>query len=207
MTNSGASSSGSAGADEARDDLMATLAAARELNPDMDKALADQYLARRKEEQQRVAERSPVVADQPERSAAGRRGRPRIPLFAMVPLLALILVAALTTHGDFLFFLWIPLMFGGLWWRRGWAYSDSSDDPHYQRRMARERFREERLAARYGYSPRPEGGNTSERPQLPDQAPVHPLPGPQKPAVLSSPEAQSAAGPFAGGAPPANPAG
>ena len=55
MSTSGASAPG-AGSDEARDDLMATLAAARELHPEMDTALADQYLARRQEQQQRAAQ-------------------------------------------------------------------------------------------------------------------------------------------------------
>jgi hypothetical protein len=41
--------------DDTRDDLLATLAAARELDPYIDPALADQYLARRREEQQRAA--------------------------------------------------------------------------------------------------------------------------------------------------------
>jgi hypothetical protein len=58
MTNDKTSVTGS---DEAHDDLMATLAAARDLNPDMDKTLADQYLARRREEQQRQDQVSPVV--------------------------------------------------------------------------------------------------------------------------------------------------
>ena len=204
MTNDKTSVTGS---DEAHDDLMATLAAARDLNPDMDKTLADQYLARRREEQQRQDQQSPPVVRQQDGSAARPEwsGRPVVPMFALL-MLALMVTAALVTHGGvFWGFFWIPLMFGGWWWRRG--VPASSSDWRYQRHMEREQYRRDRLAARYGFSPGPDASSSSVDAQAADQAPSPPGATLQIPWAGKPPETPSAGGQFAGGAPPANPAG
>src|SRR5262249_9268348 len=93
------------GSDEARDDLLATLAAARDLNPDMDKTLAEQYLARRREEQQRHDQQSSVLAQQQDRRTARSEwaGRSIVPLFCLL-MLAVILVASTASHN------------GAIWW-------------------------------------------------------------------------------------------
>ena len=134
----------------------------------------------------------------------------------MLVLAAVIVAAAVGSQSWWALFFLVPLMFGGVGFRRGWEYSGSGeDDPRYQRHMARLRYRQERLAARYGYQPsRPDGGDSpSGQPRLPDQAAAGTLPGVATPATSTSvpaPRPQSAAGQFAGGTqlpPPANPAG
>jgi hypothetical protein len=196
------------GSDEARDDLMATLAAARDLNPDMDKTLAEQYLSRRREEQQRQDQRSSVAAQQQDRGTARSEwaGRSVVPLFGVL-MLAVILVAAIATNdGALWWFFWIPLMFGGLWWRRG--ISSGGSDWRYQRRMEREQYYRDRLAQRYGYyPPRPD----ADKPGADAHAAGPALPpyraAPQIPPAGNPPETPGAGGQFTGGAPPANPAG
>ncbi len=222
MSSSESSGNLNATSDEAREDLLATLAAARELNPDMDKALADQYLARRQEDQKRTAQRSPMTMEQPQPPAqATRRWRgPFIPVFALV-MLAVILAVGVHWGTTWWLLFWIPFMFGGFWWRRGWSNYDTeggAGDPHYQRHMARQRYRQERLAARYGYrtgySPNADDGSTAARqPDLPAPTSTPPGPGtaplPTTPSTSPAPLSQAGGtpGPFAGGLPPANPAG
>jgi hypothetical protein len=196
------------GSDEARDDLMATLAAARDLNPDMDKTLAEQYLSRRREEQQRQDQQSSVVAEQQDRSTARSEwaGRGWVPLFCLLMLAVILVAAAATNIGAFWWFFWIPLMFGGWWWRRGIPAGGS--DWRYQRRMEREQYYRDRLARRYGYyPPRPDSdrsgvGVPAADPPLPPSRPA-----PQIPPAGKPPQTPSSGGQFTGGAPPANPAG
>jgi hypothetical protein len=130
--------------EDMRKDLLAALAAARELGPEMDGSLADAHLRRHFGEQsQRVV--------QP---------RPRADLTPYVanvvgPLMVALCIAAVVgllffTHGFGFWFIW-PLLFFGFGWRRGpWGrhygryygrrwdrygrYDDGryrDDDPHY----------------------------------------------------------------------------
>lgn len=123
-------------AEDEHNDLLATLAAARELGPDMDKALAESYMQRRKATapaRPRNAEpRPPVNVDFVARA-----------VFPAVMIAACVFAAVLLLpHGWGWFFL-LPLFFGGWrrWRGRGWyGYDD-----RYDRRRA---YREERRAAR-----------------------------------------------------------
>ncbi len=199
--------------DEAHDDLLATLAAARELNPDMDKALADQYLARRKEEKQRQEQQAPaVVQSEQSPSFSGWRGAPLIPILCTVMVTA-ILIAAFAHNGQFWWFFWIPMIFGGWWWRRGYP---GGNDSRYQRYLDRERYRQARWEARHGYLP-PEGAEGSRTATLPGSGQAQPgQPTPARPAsgepaaAMRPPQPPSPTTTFTPGipgAPPMNPAG
>lgn len=132
-------------------DLLATLAAARELGPDMDKALAESYMQRRKANT----------------LARPRNAAPRPPVnfgfvgqsFVSVIVIAAIIVAALSGHWWFWFFLF-PLCWGGWGWRRGmrrgwYGYDDRHDRQrayHDERRAEREEWRRARREDRYDWS-------------------------------------------------------
>jgi hypothetical protein len=131
-------------AEDEHADLLATLAAARELGPDMDKALAESYMQRRK-------------ANAPARP---RNADPRPPVnygFVGLSVLPVILIAViiaagvLSGHGWVWFFL-LPLFWGG-WWRRGWRhgrgwYGYDDRDGRYDRRRAYREYRDDRRAER-----------------------------------------------------------
>ncbi|HEX8034280.1 MAG TPA: hypothetical protein VF510_10555 [Ktedonobacterales bacterium] len=124
-------------------DLLATLAAARELGPDMDKALADSYMQRRK-------------ANTPARP---RNAAPRPPVnygFVAQSVLPVILIATLIAavvifgHGWGWFFLF-PLFWSGWWWRRGSGRGRGwygYDDRYNRRRDYRDERRAEREESR-----------------------------------------------------------
>src|SRR5690349_8171524 len=98
--------------EDMRKDLLAALAAARELGPEMDDSLADAHLRRHFGEQ-------PLRAVQP---------RPRADVMPYVaallgPLVLALSIAAVVgllffTHGFGFWFIW-PLLFFGFGWRRG----------------------------------------------------------------------------------------
>lgn len=124
-------------AEDDHTDLLATLAAARELGPDMDKALAESYMQRRK-------------ANTPARP---RNAEPRPPVnygFVARGVLPFVAIAALITlfifsggHFWFWFFLF-PLFWGG-WWRRGRGrYGYERYDRYNRRRDYRDERRDER---------------------------------------------------------------
>jgi hypothetical protein len=196
------------GSDEARDDLMATLAAARDLNPDMDKTLAEQYLSRRREEQQRQGQQSSVMAEQQDRRTARSEwvGRSVMPLFLLLMLAVILVASTVSRDGAIWWFFWIPLMFGGWWWRRG--IPSRGGDWRYQRRIEREQYYRDRLAQRYGYyPPGPDSDRSSPEAQATDPALPPNRAAPQIPPTVNPPQKPSSSGQFTGGAPPANPAG
>lgn len=123
-------------------DLLATLAAARELGPDMDKALAESYMQRRK-------------ANIPARP---RNAEPRPPVnfgFVARGVLPFVAIAVLATlfilpsgHFWFWFFLF-PFFWGGWWWRRGWGHGRGWYGYERAERYNRRReYRDERRAQR-----------------------------------------------------------
>ena len=196
------------GSDEARDDLMATLAAARDLNPDMDKTLAEQYLARRQHERQRQDQQPSAVAQQQDRRTTRSEwaGRAVVPLFGVLMLAAILVAANVTNDGVFWWLFWIPLMFGGWWWRRG--FSSGGSDWRYQRRMEREQYYRDRLARRYGYyPPRQDTDKSGVGTQAADPALPPYRAAPQIPPIGNPSQTRGPGGQFTGGAPPANPAG
>ena len=203
--------------DAAHEDLLATLAAARELDPEMDKALADQYLSRRQEEQKKQQQQQntqAVVPQQQPGTPAGWWGYPVFPIFGAVFLAGLLVAAIVTGHaGLFWGFFWIPLIFGGWrWWGMGYR-SMRGYDYRYQRYIERDRFRQARWEARHGYLPPDDRdgdyGQYGQQPQLPQQSQQPQQPTPSAPAnpPATPPQRPTANGTFTGGTPPVNPAG
>ncbi|HEY7984820.1 MAG TPA: hypothetical protein VID73_11670 [Ktedonobacterales bacterium] len=132
--------------EDMRKDLLAALAAARELGPEMDSSLADAHLRRH-------------YGEQPQRAVQPRPRADVTPYFMnmLAPLMMALCVAALVgvlflSHGFGFWFIW-PLLFFGFGWRRGpWGRHHSrqydrrwdrygrrddghypDDDPHYVR--------------------------------------------------------------------------
>jgi hypothetical protein len=134
--------------EDMRKDLLAAMAAARELGPEMDSSVVDAHLRRHFGEQPQRA-----VQQRPRADVA-----PFNPMYVLGPLMAALCIAALVsvlffTHGWGFWFIF-PLLFWGFGWRRGgWGrhyygrrydrrwdrygrrdddrYRD--DDPHYVR--------------------------------------------------------------------------
>ena len=195
--------------EEKQTDLLATLAAARELGPDMDKALAESYLQRQRAE---AAPKQPVVAQPPQ--APQQAGAAFRPIFFTMPAgLILFIVLLVVSHGA-LWWLFFPIMgCTGWWWRGG-----SRAEWHDQRRAQREQWRQARRGPGYGYrygyrydyrygddhtNPRDEQAqlDTPAAPAAPSAPPLPPV-APAPPA--SSPSASPSP---AGQQPPVNPAG
>jgi hypothetical protein len=192
--------------DEAHDDLLATLAAARELDPGMDKALADQYLTRRREEQKKQEQKAPAVVAQESNTPAGWRGSPLPLLMGMVMLTALIVAAVVFHNGSFWWFFWVPLMFSGMWRRASYRGSrGESSDP---RRIERARYYQYRWEQRHGYLPPDVSSAPSQgQPELPSPLPANPSVSSETPVVVTPSQPPRANNPFTGGPPPVNPAG
>ena len=174
--------------EEKQTDLLATLAAARELGPDMDKALAESYLQRQRAE---AAPKQPVVAQLPQ--------TPQRPNEALRPILMcaglIVFVALLVASHGFLWFTFFPLMWWTGWWWRGGTRADWRD----QRRAQREQWRQARRGPGYGYhySYRYDYRYGDDRTNPPDAQ-----------EQLDKPPASPSASPApAGQQPPVNPAG
>ena len=135
---------------DAHEDLLATIAASRELGPEMDKALAERYLEKHSK---------PAVAPQPKQQQPPVAAySPNQALAAIGPMLCIAaFITILIGSGGHLWWLfWLPLVFGG-WWGRWWwggphyGGYNSRDDWRQARRDARYQYR----AWRHGYSPYP----------------------------------------------------
>jgi hypothetical protein len=132
--------------DDEKQDLLATLAAARDLSPDMDRALVDSYLEKRKAAS--GGTQQAIVAQTGNRSAevVERIGS----LVIGVGVIAAFIAIMIASHGAFwwLFFPMMGIGFGG--WHRFW-HSDEEEQAHEQRHIERDRMRHERRMARMGY--------------------------------------------------------
>jgi hypothetical protein len=98
--------------DEMRTDLLAILAAGRELGPEMDATLADSYL------RQHPAPSSARQQSAPPAPSAIPRSL--LPWAGALVALAVVLVALAASGGHafwLLWLLWLPLMMSGWWWR------------------------------------------------------------------------------------------
>ncbi|MEO7000756.1 MAG: hypothetical protein ABI068_03050 [Ktedonobacterales bacterium] len=108
--------------EEARKELMATLAASRELGPEMDHTLVDRYIEEHVKAGAGKASRA--VAQQPQPQTLAVRDPNRFtPMMAVVPMIILgaIVVAAIVTGHIWLIFalFWLGPMLGfGMWGRR-----------------------------------------------------------------------------------------
>jgi hypothetical protein len=156
--------------EDERNDLLATLAAARELGPDMDKALAESYLQR----QQQTSPKTPApatVSAAPAQSATPSMPWPMYftPALGIIAYIALLVVSG-----------------GHLWWTfwlipafSGWGWWGGHRGAHYQRRVEREQWRRARWEARYG-----EGyGQSQPQPSAPPE-----VPSPQQPQQPPQPQ-------------------
>lgn len=169
-----ANTNGSSGArdpEEQENELMATLKAARELGPDMDKAVVASYLEKQK---QHAAAQAQAQKPQPQQAVVAAPGQQRRPMFLLgLPIGLIVFIAILiATQGQAWWMFWVLFCFGGWsWW--GWGHDD-----HMQRRMNRYEWRRARLDARYGYGPYDRGNGSA-----PVQPPTQPaqVPPPQTP--------------------------
>lgn len=168
-----ANNTGTSGDEQRQNDLMAALASARELGPDMDKAVAASYLEKQK---QQTTAQAQVQAQQTTVAAQ----RQRRPMFLMgLPIGVIIFIAILVASGGHAWFMfWLIFCFGGLGW---WGWGERHDE-HVQRRMDRWERRRARFDARYGsryggrygpYDPY-DRGNEPPRVQEPQSQPQSP---------------------------------
>ena len=154
--------------EDERADLMATLAAARELGPEMDTSIADSYLERRKSEA-----RAGVVPGASAGSQSGQSSQGIMPhqtpgtptgiaqvgmlLFPLIGIAIYIaLLFAFGWHAAWWLF-WLPMAMGG-WWRGMWY-------PHHryayraERQARRDDYRRAHRDARYRYDYHYDYGN------------------------------------------------
>lgn len=138
---------------------MATLAAARELGPEMDKSIADSYLERRKSEA-----RAGVVPSASAYSQGNQPGQGIMPhqtpgtpsgiaqagmlLFPLIGI-AIFAVILIASGGHAFWLFWIPLALGG-WWRGMW-YPRNRYAYRAERHAMRDDYRQARRDARYRY--------------------------------------------------------
>lgn len=142
-----ASNNGTPRDEEQQNDLMAALASARELGPDMDKAIVASYLEKQKQQtgaqppaQQQAQQQQAVVASQ------GRQ--PPWPVYLTPALGIIAFIALLVVSGGHLWWMfWLIPAFGG--W--GWWGSSHQDHEAREARMQRRMDRYEWRRARYGY--------------------------------------------------------
>ncbi|MFI5273525.1 MAG: hypothetical protein ACHQ4H_10885 [Ktedonobacterales bacterium] len=144
------------------DELLAALAAARELGPDMDKSLAESYLQKRQQAQAKAS----VPAPQPSTSGAVATTSAS-PLLYLLPALciAAYIVALVVSQGHLWWLFWLIPAFGGWGW---WGRHEQRND----RRAQRAEWRR----SRYGY---PYIRYGSDQPQIPAQQPPMEAPQPQ----------------------------
>lgn len=135
--------------EEAHADLLATIAASRELGPDMDKALAESYLQRHAAPPSRRRQRGVIAQPSSKRAAVNM---PFVMRSSAAVLALVIFLALLVASGGHLFWLfWLPFAFGGWRWFGGsdrhthyHGHQGSRGGPHYPR----ERAHDERIDQR-----------------------------------------------------------
>ncbi len=196
-------------------DLMAMIAAGRDLGPEMDKALADSYMERHKNEQKHAEPQAqPVVPQQPQQSWGASPWN--LTAFGALPLILFIMLLVVSGgHLWWLIFVW-PAFFG-MGWRR-WGYGNHGEqiDPREQRRMMRDQYRQQRRMMRdqwiYGALP-PQNIQPPFQQPAPTQVPVQtpaPIAPPAPAPRAQAPQAQSTQAPeppAEPSQPPYNPAG
>jgi hypothetical protein len=188
--------------DDERADLMAMIAAGRDLSPEMDKSLVESYAERREaqKEAQEKLHRNAVVPQQQSPVVATSGQHPAVAITGIIATVAIFIAIMLFTQGHGWWFIF-PLfgIFGG-WWGR---------NDHYRvrdaRRAERYQMRADYYRARMGY---PNGEDARRLPESAesDSGPLPPptsVTGANPPASRPTPPASSA--PV--DQPPTNPAG
>lgn len=146
--------------EDERADLLATLAAARELGPDMDKSIVDSYLERRKSE----ARAGVVPSASANSQGSGPSGQGIMPhqtpgtpsgiaqaagmIFPLAGI-AVYVVLLIVSKGELWWAFWLPMLMGG-WWRGMW-YPRNRYAYRAERQAMRDDYRQARRDARYRY--------------------------------------------------------
>jgi hypothetical protein len=133
-------------AQDAHEDLLAALAASRELGPEMDQTLAERFL-----EKHRTAG---AVASRAARGPSGVVARrPNVELAAIGPVLgvvAYIVLVAVSGGSLWWTFFIVPMISGGWWWG-GHGWDGPSKDARQARWQQRDNWRQSRRDARDQY--------------------------------------------------------
>jgi hypothetical protein len=123
--------------EDAHTDLLATLAASRELGPEMDRALVESYF----QKHPIAAHNAPAAAQS---TGGARLSTPQVLGGIGFLMGATIFIAALIASGGHAFWLlWLPLALGGWWWRwwplyGGWGYHGYRMDQRARRQESAE---------------------------------------------------------------------
>ena len=196
--------------EDVRTDLMATMAASRELGPEMDKALADSYMEKHHPVSAQQPAQQQVTQPQQRSQSADVMGFAGIAI-GIVAFIALLAVS----HGALWWMFW-PVM-GWCAWRWGGWWGGNHDEYQQARldyRMQQREMRMQRRAARYGLPyqsrydqppalPQPQ---QSQQPAASPQYPTSPAPTPA-PSTPPAPAPTQQSGSSATPQPPVNPAG
>jgi len=171
---------------DAREDLLATLAASRELGPEMDAALAESYMQKHGQaaqtRQAQQGQRQDVIGP------PGQRMNPGLAALGPVLGIGVYIALLIVSHGALWWMFWVPMALGGWWggmcggwwggpWNDGQPYNDwraQREAWRYQRRSARDQYR----AWRRGYGTPPgwydEPGRQGGYPPYPDDRGPYP---------------------------------
>ncbi|HLZ22406.1 MAG TPA: hypothetical protein VKQ30_09810 [Ktedonobacterales bacterium] len=196
--------------EDAHTDLLATLAASRELGPEMDKALAESYM------QKHTAAVTPAQAPLTQDVTEPRRfgSSDWATAVVLVAGIAAFTVAMVATGGHAIGFIWLFFVFGGWrWW--GWGHRNAEyRGRRMEYRQAHREMRDDWRAMRRGYyrmsdPDRPSAPTLPEPVPSPVRAPSAPAQPPSAaplPPVMPAPVAPPVQG-GSGTQPPTNPAG
>ena len=155
--------------EDARKDLLATLAASRELGPEMDHALVDSFLDKHSSGPGSSA--SDLVPQSTQ--------KPEVMPFSLMVVTGLAfaayIVLLIVSSGRYWWMFWLPMAVGG-WWASTWQGTNSRHAARDEYRRARYEYRRQALEARmqrraqrHGYTPQPPATPpTVEPPQRPD---------------------------------------
>lgn len=190
--------------EDAHKDLMATLAASRELGPEMDKALAESYM-------QKHAAATPAPVQNQQMDLPSRFNSSDLAsAIVMVAGIAAFTVAMIVTGGHALGLIWLFFIFGGWRWF-GWNRRNSEYRARrMEYRQAHREMRDDWRAMRRGYyrigdPDRPGVPPLPEQSQPPVIAPPAPTPAPAPQPPAAAPLPPVAPAPAASPAPPSLP--
>ncbi|HKS70561.1 MAG TPA: hypothetical protein VJQ45_09070 [Ktedonobacterales bacterium] len=157
-----ASNNGTSHDEEQQNDLMAALASARELGPDMDKAVAASYLEKQK---QQAAAKAQAQQEQQQAVIASRGQQTPWPMY-MTPALGIMLYVVLlvVSHGWLWWTFWLIPAFGGFGW---WGRRGDVHEARMQRRVDRYEWRRARYGYGYRYGPYDNGSGPAPSQQQP----------------------------------------
>ena len=183
--------------EDAHTDLMALIKAAREMPPDMDRALAESYMDKHKLASSGTPQQA-VVAQTGQRAPEAITAVGGIVIGVVV--LAAYITAVIVSQGN-LWWLLFPLMAFGFGGWRGHEHQEERHRMRAERQLARDQWRQDRFMARMGYPPQ------QHEQQLPTPQPQQNTWTPPAPPA-PQPTASTPPSPAAGTEnPPANPAG